>query len=131
MDSITNAELLELFFVSNEFIESQFQYWLSISFAAIIATSIVGERMANPIRYTLIVLYVMATVLFLLRYISAVEEFRSIATEASLRNIVGDRGEALARPTLILRSALFLIGASATIWFLHHKGKGMLGSGET
>lgn len=127
MDAISNAELLELFFTAQEFLEAQFQYWMSISFAVIVAVSVVGDRITTAVRYTLSLLYLLSTALFLLRYASAIGELTLIADAATARGIVGDMGRSLRWPIASIRTVLFLGGTVATLWFLFQKGEGILG----
>lgn len=125
MQEIDSGALLELFFVAQEFLEAQFQYWLSISFAAIIAASVAGERMGSAVRWVLITLYVGATALFTLRYASAIGELALIADEAQRRGLLGDVGFTLRWPVTAVRTVLFLAGTAATIWFLYRRGSGL------
>jgi hypothetical protein len=68
--------------------------------------------------YLLICLYLLASALFLLRYIGAVGELAAIAQEMGNRNLGGSIGEVLTIPIVVVRTLLFLAGLATTIWFL-------------
>ena len=118
MDSISNAELMELFFAAQQLLDAQFQYWLSASFAAIVASFVAGERLTRNMSYILVLLYVGATALFTLRYFAAAGTLTLYGAESTARELIGEIGRDLTPVMQVIRIVLFITGTAATIWFL-------------
>jgi len=118
MDSISNAELVELFFAAQELLDAQFQYWLSASIAAIVASFVAGERLTRKMGYILVVLYLGATMLFCLRYFAVAGTLSLYGAEAAARELVGEVGRELTPLMRAIRVMLFVTGMITTIWFL-------------
>jgi hypothetical protein len=123
VDSISNADLLELFFDAQALVEAQFQYWLSVSFAAIVASFVARDRLTRKLGVVLVALYLSATTLFVLRYYAAIGELGNIAGEAMLRELLSDRGPRVVGAITVARTILFILGTGITTWFLLHRSK--------
>jgi len=94
---------------------TQFQYWLSITFAILIASYIAGERFLMPWRIFAAVLYGLTTAVFSIRYYVSGLNFRNYLGE------LGTRGDLWTDQTSILigiRMTLFVVGTIGTLWFL-------------
>ena len=118
MEAMTNAELLEAFTNFQTLIDSQFQYWLSISFAAIVAGAVTGDKLSQRIRWFLSILYVITTVLFILRFRALSAEIGIVYAEIGARNLLS----LLSSPELLLLTAsryvVWVIGTFGTVWFM-------------
>ena len=115
MDSLSTAELLELMMILRDDLGTQFQYWLSITFAILIASYIAGERFLMPWRIFAAVLYGLTTAVFSIRYYVSGLNFRNYLGE------LGTRGDLWTDQTSILigiRMTLFVVGTIGTLWFL-------------
>ena len=68
---MTEMELLELLKAANEEVDANFQFWLSASFAVLMAFFFAGDRISGYIRWVVVLLYVTSTTLFVYRIIAA------------------------------------------------------------
>ena len=80
MEAFSAAELIELTLIANELLDAQFEYWLSISFAAVVATFIGGDYLSRKMRYVLVVLYLLASTLLIFKYLSVLGWTTNIST---------------------------------------------------
>jgi hypothetical protein len=64
---MTEMELLELLKAANEEVDANFQFWLSASFAVLMAFFFAGDRIVGYIRWVVVLLYVTSTTLFVYR----------------------------------------------------------------
>jgi len=123
MDQLSNAEFLTL--LSNTFVAmgSEFQYWLSATFAVIVATFIAGDRLTRAMRVWVGVLYVCVSIVNFGRYYFLVEIWMAVADEAAKRGIRTEflPGNASDLPPALagyIRPVVFVLGLGTTIWFL-------------
>jgi hypothetical protein len=68
---MTEADLLSLFFDVNQDIDTQFQFWISITFAVLVASFVADERLSRMERAVVTLLYLVAAGIILFRYTSA------------------------------------------------------------
>lgn len=68
---MSEIELLELLRSANEGVDSNFQFWLSATFAVLMAFFFAGDRIIGYIRWSVVLLYVTSTVLFVFRILDA------------------------------------------------------------
>lgn len=61
MDQVSTSDLLNLLLTQRASIDMQFQFWLSITFAVIVAGLVAGRRVNLKLRLLAAVLYVLAT----------------------------------------------------------------------
>jgi hypothetical protein len=61
---MTEFEILELLRTANEGVDSNFQFWLSSTFAVLMAFFFAGERIVGYIKWAVISLFVASTILF-------------------------------------------------------------------
>jgi hypothetical protein len=61
MDQVPSSDLLNLLLAQRASIDLQFQFWLSITFAVIVAGFVAGRRLDLKLRILAAVLYVLAT----------------------------------------------------------------------
>jgi len=122
MESLTNAEIYESFFMIQDLLDAQFQYWLSASIAVIVARFIGDQQLTRPMLYALAILYLVATALFMLKYYAVIGSVVSVASIASQRGI--DLGAENMGPLITtVRATLFALGTMTTLWFLIRRGK--------
>ena len=68
MDQIPTADLLNLLLTQRASIDLQFQFWLSITFAVIVAGFVAGPRLHYGLRLLAAVRYVVATAHLAIRW---------------------------------------------------------------
>jgi hypothetical protein len=115
MDQYSLAEITELYFVAGASMDAQFEYWVSVTFAVVVAGFAAGDRLTKKLSYLAAVLYALATFVLITRFINSAQTavlFGDIVTEAG----VGISRTAL--PTVIARFLLFALGAFAALYFL-------------
>ncbi|NNC64832.1 MAG: hypothetical protein HKN84_08620 [Gammaproteobacteria bacterium] len=98
----------------------QFQYWITITFAVIVAAFVAGRRVSQGLRRLMAMLYLLASLALAARFL----RFDSIS-QSALENL-GDHAfvDALNNEGYILpisRMLLYLLGTSAAVWFLLRK----------
>ena len=71
MDQYSPAELSDLFLQAMALNDTQFQYWITITFAVVVAGFVAGERLTRKLRYAVVVLYLLATLTLGLRVLNA------------------------------------------------------------
>jgi hypothetical protein len=105
---MTEAELLQIFLDVNQDIDTQFQFWISITFAVLVASFVADERLSKPERIVVTALYLCAAMILLQRYMSALSHLQT-----TLR-LFDESG--LPRPEVpeiaaLLRLSLFTLGS--------------------
>ena len=115
MDSLSTAEILDLMMILREHIGTQFQYWLSITFALLVARYIAGERFLMSWRIFAAVLYVLATAVFIISIYVGALNFRIFLGELETR---GDLWTGQSSILVGIRMTLFMLGTIGTLWFL-------------
>ena len=116
MESLTNAELFELATLVFSELELQFQYWLSVTFALLVASFVARKQLFRNVRITIAFLYTLSTAIAIYRYISLGGNGSLIVDELATRGIPW-RGIDLR--VGLTRIALMVLGTLATLWFLH------------
>ena len=61
---MSEFELLELLRTANEAVDSNFQFWLSSSFAVLMAFFFAGDKIVGYIKWVVVTLFVSSTILF-------------------------------------------------------------------
>jgi hypothetical protein len=115
VDSLSTAELLELMMILREHIGTQFQYWLSITFAILVARYIAGERFLISWRIFTAVLYGLATAVFSISIYVGALNFRNYLGELGTR---GDLWTGQSSILIGIRMTLIMVGTIGTLWFL-------------
>jgi len=116
MEQYSPAELSELFLQGASFIELQFQFWIWITFATIVAAFVAGERLTPKLRYLVAALYVLAVMTLIRRSTVMGWAIASIAEHLQ-------ESEAIIFPIFsmdifITRYMLWIIGTIAAVYFL-------------
>ena len=115
MDQMSAAELFELVILSEASIDNQFQFWLSITFATVVASFITEHRLTHSLRLALSCAYLLAAVVLMSRWYY--DGVRLQGFGAELQNL----GHTANPPwvTIIGRSVLMIAGSVATVWFVY------------
>ncbi len=80
MEQFSPAELAELAFLARASMDDQFQYWISITFAVVAAAFIAGKRLTQPMRYVIAVIYALATLLLVSRFVNIAPTVLAVIT---------------------------------------------------
>ena len=64
---MNEADLLNLFIESSQALDSNFEFWLTVSFALLVASYLVTEEVPYPVFLTTTFLYIVSTALFIVR----------------------------------------------------------------
>jgi phosphatidylserine synthase len=115
VDQLSNAELIELQFSSLTLFASEFQYWMSVTFAVVVAAFVAGERLSKPVRVWVAVLYVCVSVLFAARYNATLSVASEIGRYTALRGLPATEGAAVIGG---LRALVFVLGTATVLWVL-------------
>jgi hypothetical protein len=114
MDQIPTSDLLQLLLTQRASIDLQFQFWLSITFAVIVAGFVAGRRLDLRLRLLAAVLYVLATVHLAARWM-----YDGGVGERWVKVLVS-RGVDIGIPQVAVsfRMALMLLGTVSALVFL-------------
>ena len=119
MDALTPAELLELVLLSEAAVDYQVEFWLTVSFATIVASVVARHLLTKNIRWLITFLYLAATAVFVSRWqnnaadaLIYVDALKSKGIEMQVGYVSG-----------FARMILFVAGTLATIYFVHLEPK--------
>ena len=113
-EQLTNEELIQLYAVVTTSVNAQFELWLTITFAVIIASYLAGHRLARSLQYVMATLYTAVSVLLYLMLVGAVQfsqQFDALNSGASSEN-------KLVFAIVVLRTLVWMLGTIATIVFI-------------
>ena len=117
MGNVSPDELIEMFFHAQSGIDTQFQYWVSVTFAVVVASFVAGDRLSRGMRYLVAVLYSLATAALT----SRAAEFVFMSIEAIDRLQESGVADLLPQPGWrlgVFRILLYAIGTVSALWFL-------------
>jgi hypothetical protein len=114
LDKYTNAELVGFLFTAVSIMDTQFQYWITVTFAALASAFVMGSKLPLATRVWAAALYVLASVILAIRFVSAAETTARIqsALEHANAALGGDINISL------LRLPLFILGTASAVFFL-------------
>ena len=114
MDQMSTAELTELYLTMQSSISTQFEYWLTVTFAIVVARFVAGTRLNRKLRFGLALLYALACAVLLSRWTYSGLDM------TSFRAALLESGVVLITPwvTIISRLLLFTLGTAASLYFL-------------
>ena len=117
MEELTLAEILELIRINEEAMVIQFQTWLTITFATIVAVFAGRNLLTGLMRWLVTMLYLLASLAVTALSIYLAEN------NALLVTILDSRDIAVAAPVFagITSFILFLAGVGTTVYFIHMK----------
>ena len=113
-EGLTNEELIQLYDVVTGSVNAQFELWLTITFAVIIASHIAGHRLAKSLQYLIATLYTAVSVLLYLMLLGAVQFSQQFDVIAAGTSSASD----VAGPITVLRTAVWILGTISTIVFI-------------
>ena len=114
VDQVSTAELLNLLLTQRSSIDLQFQFWLSITFAVLAAGFVAGQRLRRGLRWLAALLYAMASLHLMLRWMNDGAVGQRWVEELVRRGVEF----AIPWPAVYLRMALMVIGTVGTLVFL-------------
>lgn len=117
MDTLTVAEILELIRVNEEAMVKQFETWLTITFATIVAVFAGRHLLSRLMRWLVTLLYLLASL-----SVTAMSLYLA-ENNAQLTRLLEDRGVTLVAPVFAgsVFFILFLVGVLTTVYFIHMK----------
>ena len=116
MENYTLAELTEFYFLGQSAMDTQFYFWVTVTFAAVVAGFVGGDKLAFGLRILISVLYLLAAAVLVVRFVTAataIDEIRSYLEEAGAL-ITEPRNSFL----ILLRGTLLIFGTAAASFFL-------------
>ena len=117
MDSMTVAEAIELIRMNEAAMSIQFQTWLSITFATIVAAFVARNLLTRTMKWLITIMYLLACI-----SISATAA-HYVESNARLTVVLVKNGIQLNESALLVGGitgmALFFIGIATTLYFIH------------
>ena len=117
MDSLSTFELIEIALLSRESVDNQFQYWVTITFAVIVASFAAGEKLSRNWRVAISGLYLLATAMFFARYVSDGLQYQMYVDAFIARG--GKWGTQIVPILGVLRISIYAVGTIVALTFLN------------
>ena len=115
---LSNAELLDFSMRIHAFFSNEFQYWLSATFAVIVATFIAGDRLTKQMRIWVSLLYLCVSLLYAGRYLWLLGLSSDVTDEIVARGFEpGGNGLGVGLAAG-MRIIVFALGVATTLWFI-------------
>lgn len=117
---MSEAELISLFLEASQTLDNNFEFWLTVSFALLVASYLVNERMPKSVFLLTTFLYVVSTVLFMIRGMGTGKMLTSIRDQLDAMN--SDTSLISASENLFVAGLYFVVmmaGTAATIAFVY------------
>ncbi len=127
MGQYSPAEVAELALLAGASMDTQFQYWISVTFAVVVASFVAGERLSQPMRLLAAILYLLASILLISRFLQFAQTTRMY--EIALED-TGNPTTSAGSLIPITRFLLFGLGTASALYFLFKAKKTQEGSGE-
>ena len=122
MENPEIVELLQLLLAREQHIDTQVQFWLTTSFATIVAAYAGRNTLSQKLRHIVTALYLLATLMFVSRWYYDVISIFSIVQQIS--EIRGqDTTESPPYVTIVSRVLLMISGTLATVYFIYNSAK--------
>lgn len=109
---LPEVQLLELFLDVNGDIDTQFQVWVSITFAVLVASFVAGGRLSRFARTGLVGLYLCAAAVLLIRYLRAGSYLGYVLDLYALYDIEPPGNLGISGVAGLLRMTLFTVGSA-------------------
>ncbi|WOJ91999.1 hypothetical protein R0135_09390 [Congregibacter variabilis] len=117
---MNEAELFSLFIESSQALDSNFEFWLTVSFALLVASYLVEERIPLPVLAVTVFLYVASSLLFMIRGAATGRMLTSIRDQLEFMNsetsIISSNTNLVVAVTYFV---IMIIGSMATIAFVY------------
>ncbi len=104
-------EFLSILLQVHADLDAQFQFWISITLAVLIASFVAGEKLSPVARVVIMVLYLSAIAVFFMRYQRALDYFYYVLELYETQGVSNPRTGAGIAP---LRRTVFLLGSVVT-----------------
>ena len=114
MEQLSPAELLEFILLHESVIDSQLQFWMTATFAIVVASFAARDVLTHRMRLIVSGLYLVATFVFASRWLYQVLDILVYATALSDVGITGHVPWA----TIVGRIVLMSFGTAATLYFV-------------
>ena len=117
---MNEADLLNLFIESSQALDSNFEFWLTVSFALLVASYLVTEEVPFPVFLTTTFLYIVSTALFIVRGMTMGRMLTSIRDQLFAMNSESaliSAGENML--VALLYFVVMITGTAATIAFVY------------
>ena len=115
---LTREELIELIGVTTANVNDQFELWLTVTFAVIIASHLAVHRLSNGFLHLVATLYTAVSILLFLMLAQAVKSAAMIAGE-----VVEDYyADPMVLSIAALRLGVWVLGTVATLVFIYKNG---------
>ncbi len=112
-NELNDEELILLYDVVTGSVNAQFELWLTITFAVIIASYLAGHRLARSLQYLIATLYTAVSVLLYLMLLGAVQFSQQFNV-----NLGASSESSVILAVVVLRTAVWILGTIATIVFI-------------
>ena len=114
MDQPSAADLFELIMIAEASIDTQFQFWITITFATIVASFVSRNLLTTQMRVLISSLYLIATVVVASRWYYDVEDI------LAFNDMLGTLGHTPTTPliTALSRGVLMILGTFSTLYFV-------------
>ena len=116
MDQFSAAELVEIFYLTMTVADTQFQYWITVTFAAVVAGFIAGDRLKKRLRIAAASLYLLASFVLISRF------FATALSAGRVGMAMEEMGVDIVRPVgtlvVVARILLFILGTVAALYVL-------------
>jgi hypothetical protein len=117
---LTEADLINLFIASTQALDSNFEFWLTASFALLVAAYLVTEEVPFPAFLITMFLYIVSTILFMVRGMATGRMLTSIRDQLAAMNaktalISGNENQLVA----VLYFVIMITGTVATVAFVY------------
>jgi hypothetical protein len=116
MNKYTNAELVDFLFMAQSAMDTQFQYWITVTFGALAAAFVIGGRLTLPTRLWAGALYLLASTVLALRFLSAAGTVSNI--QSSLEQVDAAVLWSFGLQIPVLRVPLLVLGTASALFFL-------------
>ena len=117
-EELTNEELIQLYDVVTGGVNAQFDLWITITFAVIIASYLASHRLARSLQYVIATLYTAVSVLLYMMLLGAVRFSQQFDVD------LGASSESkLVLAIVVLRTAVWILGTIVTIAFIFVRHK--------
>lgn len=120
MNELTVAEALELMQANEAAMVTQFETWLTITFATIVSVFVARHLLDTKMRWLVTVLYLLASLMVIAMALYLAE------SNARTAEMLAARGVTVADPLFaaVVALALFLAGVGTTVYFIHMQAAG-------
>lgn len=121
---MTESEFLSMLYLTNDAINSNFEFWLTGTFAVLIAFFFAGDRIFGYVKWTMLFIYLFGTLSVSLKALISVRRGFVVASQLTEMNspLITESG-GLAISSLGLQAIVLVFGAVATTYFVLNSEK--------